>query len=179
MLWNKDEMESFLRLLGLVDLIGKARWIAQKFGVDAKLPGQLTSEHVQEIMKIYRLAQGEQIRLKGAVESASARLSKINTQTVTKMIGLDGEPLRLALVSDSPQPFLGLNVGLGPVETQLTHMRLAGESEALSRLIREGSTPIPLTWEPTTETELIIAKATDELLALYEARAEAQDRSER
>ena len=178
MLWKKDEMESFLRLLGLVDLIGKARWIARTFGVDAKLPRQITREHAQEIMKVYRLAQGEQIRLKGAVESASARFTKINMQTFSKVIGLDGEPHRLAFISDRPQPFLGLEVPLGPVETQLSHTRLAGDTESLSRLIREGSTPIPLTWEPTTETELIIEKATDELLALYEARAAAQECSE-
>jgi hypothetical protein len=178
MLWNKDEMEVFLRLLGLVELIGKARWIARTFGVDAKLPRLITSENAQEIMRIYRLAQGEQIRLKGAVESASAQLSKINPQTVSKMIGLDGAPFRLAYISDGPQPFLGLGVGLGPVETQLTHMRFAGDREAPSRPIREGMTPIPLTWEPTAETELIIKKATDELLALYEARTEAQECSE-
>jgi hypothetical protein len=178
MLWKKDEMESFLRLLGMVDLIGKARWIARTFGVDAKLPRQITSEHVQEIMRVYRLAQGEQIRLKGAVQSASAQLPRINAETVWKIIGLDGVPFRLALVSDGPQSFLGLEVPLGPVETQLTHMRLGGDTETLSRLIREGTTPISVTWEPTAETEIIIEKATDELLALYEARAAAQECSE-
>jgi hypothetical protein len=174
MLWNRDEMESILRLLGLVELVGKARWIARSFGVDGILPRQIKSEHAQSIMRIYRLAQGEQIRLKGAVQSASARLSKVNSQTISKVIGLDGEPLRLALISDSPQPFLGLEVPLGPVKTELSNMRLAEDRETLTRLIREGMTPIPLTWEATAETELIIEKATEELLSSYEAGAEAQ-----
>jgi hypothetical protein len=177
-LWNGDEKESFLQLLGLLELIGKARWICQNFEVDGKLPRQITNEHAQEIMKIYRVAQGEQIRLKGAVQSASARLSRINAHTASKMIGLNGEPFRLAFVSDSPHPFLGREVGLGSVQTQMTHMRLAGDREDLSRLIREKSTPIPLTWEPTAETELIIEKATEELLALYEANTKAQECSE-
>ena len=175
MLWNGKEMESFLRLVGLVDLIDKARWICQNFGVDAKLPRQITNEHAQEIMKIYRVAQGEQIRLKGAIQSASARLSRINKQTASQMIGLNGKPIRLAFVSDGPQPFLGLKVDFGPVETQMTHMCLVGDTHTLIRLIQEGTTPIALTWEPTAESELIIEKVTEELMALYEANTKAQE----
>jgi Domain of unknown function (DUF4365) len=174
MVWNRVEMDSVRRLLGMVRLVGQARWIARTYKVDAVLPLHITEDHVQEITKLYRIARGEEIRLKDTIESASALLTKINMQTLSKVIGLDGQPLRLALVSDRPQPFLGAEVPIGPVETQLSHMRLAENREMLERQIQEAKTPIPLTWEATPETELVIRKVSKELLAAHQTAAEAQ-----
>ena len=94
---------------------------------------------------------------------------------LSKAIGLNDEPHRLALMSDSPQPFLGLEVALGPVETQMSQMRLAEDRDSLARAIRGGGTPIRLNREPTSETELFIQRATEELMSSYEAGAEAQE----
>ncbi|WP_337173531.1 DUF4365 domain-containing protein [Paludisphaera sp.] len=173
MLWKWDELSSIRRTLGLVELVAQARWIAVEYKVEAVLPRQISMEEIQQVARLYRLARGEEIRIKGAVQTSSARLTKLNMQTLSKLIGLDGEPLRLALLSDRPQPFLGVEVDLGPVETQLSHMRLVEDREILVRQIREGVTPIPLTWEATAETELIVKRVSEELLSAQEAAAEA------
>src|SRR5436190_24175159 len=95
-------------------------------------------------------------------------------ETLSKAIGLNGEPMWLAFLSDRPQSFLDTEVPLGPVETQFSHMRLALDRETLARKIREGVTPIPLTWEATPETELIIRRASEGMLSAHEAAAEGQ-----
>jgi hypothetical protein len=53
-------------------------------------------------------------------------------------------------------------------------MRLAEDREILTRQIQDGVTPIPLNWEATSETELIIRKASEESLSSHHAAAEAQ-----
>jgi hypothetical protein len=65
--WSRVEMDSIRRLLGVVELAGKARWIAQTFGVEAALPRLINGEHLREVTRLYRLARGDEIRMKDAV----------------------------------------------------------------------------------------------------------------
>lgn len=172
MLWGRAELNSNRRTAGLVEFSTQARWIATTFDIEADLPGNITAEHVGEVSKVYRIARGEEIRLKGDVASSSARLSKVNMQTLSKVVGLNGEPLRLAITSTSPHPFLGVEVDIGPVETQLSNVRLTLDREELTRKVRDGEPPILLTWEATSETELIIKKSSEESLDSTQANRE-------
>ena len=138
------------------------------------MPRQIEGEHFNEVAKIYRLAKNEEIRMKGAVESATVDVSKINVETISKAIGMNGQPLRVAFVSDRPLPFLDKEVALGPIETQLSHMILADDADTLMRQIQAGISPILLTWGATSASEFIIGKISEELAASQQAAMEKQ-----
>jgi hypothetical protein len=165
MVWGQAELDFARRTMPFVELVSEARWIVREFGLNVALPCQIGEDQIHEIARLYRIARGEEIRLKGAVQTASARLTRLNMNTLAKVVGLGGEPLRLAYLSDRPQPFLGVLVDVGPVETELSHMRLAVDRQTLNRQIVDGVKPIPLTWEATPQTEFVIRKASQELLA--------------
>jgi len=174
MIWGPDEIDSIYPLLDVIALADKARWIAKTFWVDAMMPHQIERDHFNEVAKIYRLARDEVIRMKGVVESASVEVSKINIETISKAVGMNGQPLRVAFVSDQPLPFLDKEVSLGPIETQLSHMLLADDSDALMCCIQAGISPVPLTWEATPDSEFIIGKISEELASSYQVAMEKQ-----
>jgi hypothetical protein len=169
--FNQPELEMLKPASNFVALIEKARWISKTFGINPLLPRGMEIEQRREITRLYRLAQGEEIRLRRAIISMNFSLSKPDLGKLANVIDKAHELTHIATVSDRKQPFLGAEVDIGPVETQLTNALIEVERGSLTRYENNELDAISIAYNATENSEYIIKKASEEILLSWQAEA--------
>jgi hypothetical protein len=160
--FNEAELKSVAHLLDALDLVSRARWIANTYRLNPLHPPGFSPELQSEVDSLYEVLNDRQAKYASPESKVDTLLRR---HDVERGIGKDffGVPARLSLIRETEEfPFLGESIRIGPVEHQLTHMRLVTDQSALEKAIASGLGDIPAQWEASSETELIITKCCDQ-----------------
>jgi len=144
------------RLFPFVDVVGKARFIAHRLGVNPVLP-ELTMGQVKEVGFLYRLLHEGEARTKASDLRLAVTLKLAPGFLDLPAIKDATKPFQIAVEMDNsePLPFLGNEVRVGPLLMVATSVLLSNR-RTIEKALKASENP--------SESELILEGAHDCIL---------------
>jgi hypothetical protein len=163
--FNNGELKSVAHLLDALDIVSRAKWIANTCRLNPLHPPGFSPAVQSEVDTLYGILNDRQAKYASPEAKVETFLRR---QDIEGGIGnrLFDVPTRLSLIRETDEfPFLGHSITIGPVEHQLTEMRLSTDQTALEKAIENGVGDVPAYWEASPQTELIIRRCSDQEIA--------------
>lgn len=159
-----SDMRELLRQASpFLEILRKARHVAERFSVNPTFPADFNAEHAHDVEELFALvttgeyrrrALGQKVTIKVLRDGLRSFLNAPDSEWLNGTLTLNSSGARYS--------FLGDAVSLGPMQLTLTHSRLNAERSQLRRFLETDTAhEFALEFEGTDDSEWITEMTTD------------------
>jgi Domain of unknown function (DUF4365) len=162
----RRDNDMYLSIGDFIELIGQGRYVASHFRVNP-IVHSLSDDDKFGILVMFAIATGKEVRATTGVATVDCIVPKDHA---TEFIQTHRDTTTTWQLSNLPSvkmPFLGLNLDLGPVKSQASHMKLSSNLKEISKQFDNGASEVLVTFVSTERTEVSLKPPNPEAIEAF------------